>query len=516
LYLREQDKPKAEQTLRKAVEDIPDSEDAPEVLKDYYLRTGQADTAESVFADLTAKNPKSFPIKMTYATILAGKGDYAKLTPLTDELSKTNANNPRVQVLKGVLLLHDGKVNEAFDLLQAAVKNDQQDVQLQLALARVAEMKGDRNTATTSFRAAEKLAPGNIEVQIGLAGLANQIGDAAMLSQIADKTLAMHPEFAQAYLWRGIAESSQKQYEKAETDLQTALTKSPNSASVYTALGQLRLRQNHFPEGTAMLEKALEKDPNEVTALNNIVEVDLSQKQPDKALARVQQQIAKSPKNPVFYTMLGSLQLRQKDFNGARDNGKKAMDMNPSDESAVNVYASAVTALGNNDEAIATWEKWSAAHPKDGDTLARLGVLEDAKGNQSKAIDYYKKALQINPTQGLAANNLAYAMVSTGQNVDLALSYAQTARRVLPNSPDTADTLGWVYYNKGTYYSARDLFEEALKTSPDNASINYHLGMTYNKLGKKADAVTHLKKAVAVDPNSQTGKDAAKQLAQLG
>jgi len=214
--------------------------------------------------------------------------------------------------------------------------------------------------------------------------------------------------------------------------------------------------------------------------------------------------------------MLGSLQLSQRDFNGARDNSKKAMDMNPSDELAVRTYAAASTALGNNDEAIATWDKWSTAHPKDANAVAMIGVLEDSKGDQGKAIEYYKKALQIDPGQGLAANNLAYAMVATGQNIDLALSYAQTARRVLPNSPDTADTLAWVYYTKGNYYSARGLLEDAIKQNPDNASINYHLGMTYSKLGRKADAVTHLKKVIAVDPNSQTGKDAAKELAQLG
>jgi tetratricopeptide (TPR) repeat protein len=98
----------------------------------------------------------------------------------------------------------------------------------------------------------------------------------------------------------------------------------------------------------------------------------------------------------------------------------------------------------------------------------------------------------------------------------MALSYAQTARRNLPNSPDTADTLAWVYYYKGTYLSARDLLEGALKQSPDNASMHYHLGMTYSKLGRKADAQTQLKKAISLDPNSQTAKDAEAALGRLG
>ena len=131
-------------------------------------------------------------------------------------------------------------------------------------------------------------------------------------------------------------------------------------------------------------------------------------------------------------------------------------------------------------------------------------------------MDSYKKALQIQPEQPIAANNLAYLMVEGGQNADLALSYAQTARRALPNSPSTADTLAWVYYSKGTYASARDLLEEAEKGAPDDPAIQYHLGMTYNKLSDSAKAMTHLKKAATLAPDSESGKDAQKALQQMG
>jgi len=128
----------------------------------------------------------------------------------------------------------------------------------------------------------------------------------------------------------------------------------------------------------------------------------------------------------------------------------------------------------------------------------------------------YKKALALQPDQPVAANNLAFLMVDSGQNLDVALSLAQVARRGMPTSPNTADTLAWIYYQKGNYASARDLLEEALKTSPNNASIHYHLGMTYKKLSDNADAVTHLKKAATLAPNTQTAKDADKELGLLG
>ena len=69
-------------------------------------------------------------------------------------------------------------------------------------------------------------------------------------------------------------------------------------------------------------------------------------------------------------------------------------------------------------------------------------------------------------------------MLTSGGNVDDALTLAQSARRINPKSPVTADTLAWVYFNKGRFTSARDLLEEAVKTGYQDPSIYYHLGMT--------------------------------------
>src|SRR5665213_1075227 len=369
------DKAKAEQTLRKMVEDIPDNPQTSEMLKDYYVRNSQADAAESVFADLTSKYPKSLPIKINYASILAMKREFAKAGPVIDDLYKKNQSQPQVQVLKSAMLLNDNKVNDAFDLLQNATKNAPDNLQLQLALGKVARLKGDAGGSETAYHAAERLAPKDVDIQANLAELANARGDYSALAAIAEKTIAMRPDIAQAYLWRGMAEANQKQYDKAETDFQTALTKDPNNAATYQQLGELRLRQNKNAEAVAMLEKALDKNPNDLPALQEIVEVDMIAKQPEKALARVQQQIAKSPKNPSLYSMLAAIQLNTKDFNDARDNAKKAMDMNPSDETAVRTYTSALAATGAVDSAIQTWGAWIGGHPRDGFAISMLGQL---------------------------------------------------------------------------------------------------------------------------------------------
>jgi Flp pilus assembly protein TadD len=189
------------------------------------------------------------------------------------------------------------------------------------------------------------------------------------------------------------------------------------------------------------------------------------------------------------------------------------MQLNPVDSGAVSAYTRAQIALGDVGKAIQSWQDWIKTHPTDAQANALVGSLEESRGDKDMATTYYKKALQIQPDQPVAANNLAYLMIETGQNMDVALSLAQTARRSLPNSSSTADTLAWAYYHKESYFSARDLLEEGLKTAPQNASLHYHLGMTYAKLGDKANAELHLKKAANLDPNGENGKNAQKALA---
>jgi tetratricopeptide (TPR) repeat protein len=516
LYLHVGDKAKAEQTLLQAVQNDTANEAASQVLLEFYGKTGQLDRAETVFADLSSKNPKSFAIKITYARILFDKKDYAKSKTVADQLAKTDAGNPQVQTLNALLLLNTGKIDDALALLKKAVKDNPNSAEMQLLLGRVAAIKGDLATAETSYRQASTLSPGNLQAETGLADIAIRRNDVPMLSEVADKTIQAHPDYSQAYLWRGTAEGTRKEYDKAEADFQAVLKTNPDNPVVYIELAQLRLVQGHIPDGIAMLEKALEKDPNSSRALGMLASYMLAAKQPPaKVIARVQAQIAKQPQNGDFYAELAYLQLKTNDFKGALDNSHKAMQMNPASPLAAQTYTQAEVNLGDLDSALSTWQNWTNSHPGDAHAIQVLGSLEAAKGDDEKAMDTFKKALQLDPNNGVAANDLAYLMVENGENVDVALTLAQTARRVLPDNADTADTLAWVYYYKENYTAARDLLESSVKTYPDSAPIHLHLGLTYSKLNDKTDAIAQLKKAASLAPNGKVGKDAAAELAKL-
>ena len=515
-YLRQNDKANAEQTLLKAAEDLGDAEPGANMLREYYMETGQIDRADTVYAGLVDKHPKSLPLKAAYTRILIAKRDIPKARTEIAEMLKSNASDPQVAVLNGVLLLNDNKSNEAFTTLQKAAKNNPNDVDVKLWLARAATAIGNTNVAEESYRDAVRIAPRNIEAQEGLAQIALARQDYTLLSQVAENTMAVAPKYANPYVWRGIAESRQNQKEKAEVDFRQALTLDPRSSAAHLELGQLLLSENKVPQGRPLVEQALDENPASTQALQILNVLDFRAKQPDKAIARTQALIAKLPHDAALHSSLAEMLLATGDKDGALANADQAMKLNPNDGNALMIYSRAEVAHGDAGKAIAAWQQWIANHPKDAQALAMAGSLEEAQGGNDKAMSYYKQALAIQPDQPVAANNLAYMLLKSGESPDVALSLAQTARRAMPNSPSTADTLGWAYYQRGTYQSARELFEEALKTAPNDPSLQYHLGMTYSKLNDKANATLHLKKAVTLAPNTPVAIDANKELSTLG
>ena len=125
-----------------------------------------------------------------------------------------------------------------------------------------------------------------------------------------------------------------------------------------------------------------------------------------------------------------------------------------------------------------------------------------------------KKRCEIQPDYALAANNLAYLMLEHGGNVNVALSLAQLGRKGMPDSPNSADTLGWAYYQQGVYNAAIDLFQEAIKAqesvkgSPENPTYHYHLGMAYLKSNNFDMAKKQLQYTLQISPNySQAGRN---------
>ena len=146
-------------------------------------------------------------------------------------------------------------------------------------------------------------------------------------------------------------------------------------------------------------------------------------------------------------------------------------------------------------------------------TMAAM-ILE-AQKKTGDAKTRYQTILQKDPNAAVAANNLAWIMLESGENLDMALQFAQTAKERLPTRPEVNDTLGWIYFKKGMLPQAISALKEATDRDPKNAGFHYHLGMAYAKVGDKAKAKASLETALRLQSTFPGADEARSTLASL-
>jgi len=126
--------------------------------------------------------------------------------------------------------------------------------------------------------------------------------------------------------------------------------------------------------------------------------------------------------------------------------------------------------------------------------------VHERQKDYEAAISGYEKLLEQQPDNAISINNLAALLsdhrtdaASLDKAVELAAKLEKTEQ------PAFLDTAGWIYYRKGDYTRAAEILKAVVEQSPDVPVFQYHLGMTYLKLGDKAAASEHLTRATDGD-----------------
>ena len=211
----------------------------------------------------------------------------------------------------------------------------------------------------------------------------------------------------------------------------------------------------------------------------------------------------------------GNVYLTQKNTKKARSHFEKAIEIDPNLLAPYEILAKLSLKDKNFKEAISRYESILSKDPKYLAGYMTIGTIYDQQGDYKKAEEYYRKALDIKNDFGPAANNLAWIMAEKGENIDVALDYARTAKEQMPKNPSVMDTLGWIYYLNGSYLNAISELQDSVGLVPDNATINYHLGLAYYKNNDLDAASEYLNKALKLDPGFKGSDEARKVLKKI-
>ncbi len=517
LLVVERKQSEAEAYLRQIKHDLPDNSEGYRMLGDFYYSSGDIDKATAEYSILYGEHPKDIQVKKNYVQLLIVKQRLDEAAKLNDEVLKANPKDSDALDYRGQILLKKGDGAGAADALQQALKVDPNSAVSHYHLGQAFDLQHNEKQAETEWRSAVGLRPDLTDAQRSLATLEIRRGDFDGLTQTTQQIIAAAPAAADGYLYRALVEMNRQRFSEAEQDMRKAADLAPASPAPYVQMGSLRLLQKQYPEALKFYQLALDKDPASSDALQGVMNTYLAQKQPDQAVAAAKTQIAKSPNVSGFYDLLGTALFSKKDFSGAAAAFHKAIDLDKNNSDALLKLGQAQAAAGSASQALATYKQSIKDHPREISFYILAGMMDESQDNFDEAKSMYQQALNIQPDEPLASNNLAYLMLQHGGNVDVALNMAQTARRGNPDVSQFADTLGYAYLQKGVYRSAIDMFQESLRLNekagaPDDPGVHYHLGLAYQKANQPVQARQQFERALKISPNNAEARKALSEL----
>jgi len=128
-----------------------------------------------------------------------------------------------------------------------------------------------------------------------------------------------------------------------------------------------------------------------------------------------------------------------------------------------------------------------------GDLLKGFGCFDEA--NRA-----YEKAIEFNPNNALAHNNLGTDYYSKGMYDEAILAYKK-AVAINPNCANAHYNLGTAYDGKGMYDAGILAYKKAIAINPNHADAHLNLGTDYHSKGMYDEAIHAYKKAIAINPN---------------
>lgn len=153
---------------------------------------------------------------------------------------------------------------------------------------------------------------------------------------------------------------------------------------------------------------------------------------------------------------------------------------------------------GDVTRALLHYRKALDIKPEKSETHQNIAVVLSDNGRYEEAIELFQQAIRLNPKHVIAHVNLAETLVRAGR-VDQAVSRLQEAISLAPLSFRAHHILGLVLFDQGRTAEALPYLSEAVRLFPDSSSGHYDMGRVLYKLDRHSEAVAHFEQAVKYD-----------------
>lgn len=482
---------------------------------DFYQARAAHDATIAELQHGLSVDKNNIQIKNRLVSEYLGTGRAAEAEQINAEILKSNPKDVSARVANGRIMISRQQNKEAMTYLRSVVADAPENAFAHFFLAMALESLNDLNQAQVELNEAIKYAPDSPDVLQALGSLQLARGQLDAASEYAQKKVTLYPNDVQGHLLLARTFLLQKKNSEAEQQYKTAVELSGNNPDVFTAFGQFYSTTKNSKMAEVQYQNALRAKSDYMPAMANLMELYERTDQTAKSRVLIEQYVQNNPKDSVGHSLYGQLLLKHKEVDKAKSEFEQAIQLNPNDTTSYLQLGGIYQLKGDNDGAIAIFSKILAQRPNSAPVQLVLGNLYLDKHDYQKAKSYYEQAVANDPNLGIAASNLAYLYTIDGGNLDVALSYAQKAKQLLPEVPAITDTLGWVLYKRSNYDSAVPLLQECVQKDPQHAAFRYHLGMALMQSGKKDPAKKELEAALRLKLASPDSEEAKKALDQL-
>ena len=129
-----------------------------------------------------------------------------------------------------------------------------------------------------------------------------------------------------------------------------------------------------------------------------------------------------------------------------------------------------------------------------------LGVLFEARGRKTEAVEANQTAVALSPHDAEAHNNLGNTLKELGRLKEAEASYNQ-AIVLMPNYAEAYCNLGITLHGLGKLDKSEASYNQAIALKPELAEAYINLGITLQELGRLKEAESSYNKAITLMPD---------------
>src|SRR6266567_2459069 len=516
LYLMRKDNEKAGAELEKAAKLAKVRSLETIKFAQFKVQNGAAEEAKAFLANITKQAPDFLPAWPILGRIANNEKKYDDALRLVENALSRDPSNIDARLVQAESWIAKGETKKAVDSIENLDRNYPGSPVIKYALARVYLKTNNLSQAIAAVDQVVKISPHFVDAVLLQAELHLKNGDAQSVVDSLSAVVKQSPGLLRAELMLAEAYRALGRLDDAIGIVREEIGRSPQNAASYFMLGVILQQQNKINEARETFEKAAQLAPDNASSFEHLVDLDIASKSYPAGHRRVDEFLQKQPNSAAGYYMRGKLYVAEEKFDLAQTALLKAIDLDSNLTSAYDLLMPTYQHANKLPEALNQMNAVLAKKPNDLRALLVTGMIYSQMKEFNKARDAYEKIVAASPDFVPALNNLAYIYAEKLNDLKRASELAQKARSIAPTNPSVLDTLGWITYKQGGYQQAADLLSQSAAKSPDNAEIQFHLGMADYMMGQADAARSALEKAVGSATEFEGKEEARSRLASLG